>query len=38
MMAIDHDIMALGALKRFDLAQTLKNMDQGKKAVQAYTS
>ena len=38
MMAIDRDIMALGALKRFDLAQTLQNMDQGKKAVKAYTS
>ena len=38
MMAIDLDIMALGALKRLDLAQTLQNMDQGKKAVKAYTS
>ena len=38
MMAIDRDIMALGALKRLDLAQTLQNMDQGKKAVKAYTS
>jgi hypothetical protein len=38
MMAIDRDIMALGALKRFDLAQTLQTMDQGKKAVKAYTS
>ena len=38
MMAMDHDTMALGALKRFDLAQTLQTMDQGKKAVKAYTS
>ena len=38
MMAIDRDIMALGALKRRDLAQTLQTMDQGKKAVKAYTS
>ena len=37
-MAIDRDIMALGALKRFDLAQTLQTMDQGKKAVKAYTA
>jgi len=37
-MAIDRDIMALGALKRRDLAQTLQTMDQGKKAVKAYTS
>jgi hypothetical protein len=38
MMAIDRDIMALGALKRLDLAQTLQAMAQGKKAVKAYTS
>jgi Flagellar protein FliT len=38
MLAIDQDTMALGALKRFDLAQTLQTMDQGKKAVKAYTS
>ena len=37
-MAIDQDTMALGALKRFDLAQTLQTMGQGKKAVKAYTS
>jgi hypothetical protein len=35
---MDRDIMALGALKRFDLAQALQTMDQGKKAVKAYTS
>ena len=38
MIAIDQDTMALGALTRFDLAQTLQTMDQGKKAVKAYTS
>lgn len=32
------DIMALGVLKRFGLAQTLRTMEQGKKAVKAYTS
>jgi len=37
-MVTDRDIMALGALKRLDLAQTLQAMDQGKKAVKAYTS
>ena len=37
-MAIDSDLMTLGALKRLELAQTLKAMDQGKKAVKAYTS
>jgi alpha-D-ribose 1-methylphosphonate 5-triphosphate synthase subunit PhnI len=37
-MAIYPDIMALGVLKRFDLAQTLRTMEQGKKAVKAYTS
>lgn len=37
-MAIDRDIMALGVLKKFELAQILQNMDQGKKAVKAYTS
>jgi hypothetical protein len=37
-MAIDRDIMALGSLKRLDLAQILKTMEQGKKAVKAYTS
>jgi hypothetical protein len=37
-MVTDRDITALGALKRLDLAQTLQAMDQGKKAVKAYTS
>lgn len=38
MMAIDRDIIALGMLKKLDLAQTMQKMDQGKKAVKAYTS
>ena len=38
MMSIDRDIMALGVLKKLDLAQILQAMDQGKKAVKAYTS
>ena len=37
-MAIDRDLMALGALKRLELAQILQTMDQGKKAVKAYTA
>jgi len=37
-MAIDSNLIKLGALKRFELAKTLQNMDQGKKAVKAYTS
>ena len=37
-MEIDQDTMALGALKRFELAQTLQTLDQGKKAVKAYTA
>jgi hypothetical protein len=37
-MAVDSDLIKLGALKRFELAQTLQTMDQGKKAVKAYTS
>ena len=38
LLAIDRDIMALGSLKKLDLAQTLQHLDQGKKAVKAYTS
>jgi hypothetical protein len=38
MMAIDRDIIALGVLKRLDLAQTMQKMEQGKKAVKAYTA
>jgi hypothetical protein len=37
-MAIDRDLISLGMLKKFDLVQILRNMDQGKKAVKAYTS
>lgn len=37
-LAIDSDLIKIGALKKFELAQTLQNMDQGKKAVKAYTS
>lgn len=37
-MAIDRDIMTLSELKKLDLAQTLQTLDQGKKAVKAYTS
>lgn len=38
MMAINRDIIALGMLKKLDLAQTMQKMDQGKKAVKAYTT
>ena len=38
MMAINRDIIALGMLKKLDLAQSMQKMDQGKKAVKAYTS
>jgi hypothetical protein len=38
MISINTDIIALGELKRFDLTQALQNLDQGKKAVKAYTS
>jgi len=37
-MAINNDLMALVWLKRIELAQALQAMDQGKKAVKAYTS
>ena len=37
-IAIDHDLIALGVLKRLELAQILQTMDQGKKAVKAYTA
>jgi hypothetical protein len=35
-IAIDRDLLALGTLKKLELAQILHNMDQGKKAVKAY--
>jgi hypothetical protein len=37
-LAIDSDLIKLGKLKQLELAQTLQAMDQGKKAVKAYTS
>lgn len=37
-LAIDKELMEMGAVKRFDLLQALQEMDQGKKAVKAYTS
>jgi hypothetical protein len=36
-LAMDEKLMELGALKRFDILQLLQNLDQGKKAVKAYT-
>jgi Flagellar protein FliT len=37
-LSIDRDLMELGVLKRFDIAQALQEMGQGKKAVKAYTA
>jgi hypothetical protein len=37
-IAIDIDIMELGAQKKIDLVGILQKMDQGKKAVLAYGS
>jgi hypothetical protein len=37
-IAINRDIIELGALSRLNLAHTLQNMDQGKKAIKAYAS
>ena len=37
-IAIDIDIMELGALKKLDLVDILQKMEQGKKAVLAYGS
>ena len=37
-MARDRDLMDLATATRDELAQTLQKMDQGKKAVKAYTS
>ena len=36
--SIDERLKELGALRRFDIMQTLQAMEQGKKAVKAYTS
>ncbi|MDO9107076.1 MAG: flagellar protein FliT [Methylovulum sp.] len=37
-LSIDNDIMALGVIKKLEIGQELQKMDQGKKAVKAYTS
>lgn len=37
-LAIDKDLIELGALNRLEIAQTLQDMDHGKKAIRAYTS
>lgn len=37
-IAIDNEIMELGEFKRLKLSHALQKMDQGKKAVKAYTS
>lgn len=37
-LVIDERLKELGALRRFDILQVLQEMDQGKKAVKAYTS
>lgn len=36
-MSIDRDIMDLGIMKKLDLADVLHTLDQGKKAVKAYS-
>lgn len=37
-LSIDEQVKELGAVRRFDILQILQEMDQGKKAVKAYTS
>ena len=37
-IAIDNEIMTLGTQKKLELGLALQKMDQGKKAVKAYTS
>ncbi len=37
-LAIDQEIMALGNLVKLDLAESLHKLEQGKKAVKAYSS
>lgn len=37
-LAMDIDIMELGALKKLDIVEILQKMEMGKKAVQAYGS
>jgi Flagellar protein FliT len=36
--AMDEKLKELGALRRFDILQTLQTMENGKKAIKAYTS
>ncbi len=37
-LSIDEKILELGVAKRFDILQILQDLDQGKKAIKAYTS
>jgi hypothetical protein len=37
-LSIDGQVVELGAVRRLDILQLLQEMDQGKKAVKAYTS
>jgi hypothetical protein len=37
-IAIDHKIMELGRAEKLDLEQALRQIDQGKRAVKAYSS
>ena len=37
-LSIDEQVKELGAVRRFDILQVLQEIDQGKKAVKAYTS
>jgi hypothetical protein len=37
-IAIDQDIMALGIAEKLELEQVLRQIEQGKKAVKAYSS
>lgn len=37
-LAIDKEIIDMGVLERFGLLQILQEMEQGKKAIKAYTS
>jgi len=36
-LAIDHEIIELGQAERLELEQVLRQIDQGKKAVKAYS-
>jgi hypothetical protein len=37
-IAIDQDLISLGLQKKLELAEILRTMEQGKKAVKAYSS